>query len=461
MEDSHKLKIRALLDAAKTAFLAADEESELHYRKQLVDLDPLNARSLRGYGAACLMHERMEETLQTLEVLKSIPAARRDYRELKVDYLIDTEAVDELSTLLDEWFTLDPVANADAFSLTVKAWTNLGDDGLLEKLRRHCRLSKADFFRDAVGLYFHFKTPPDIQWSNHQVSTDPNQLVWFVNFVESLLDHGYYEQALATAVPMRKALRNAPLSDPAIRRSLDETISIGEYLLEHQSRAHALIKEDYSSDLLKSPVRAPNKIAFVFTGLNGRAMVGNRILDFYLAQLGYQSVFLRDLHRSGFSKGVQSLGKSREDTIRFIKSLCDTHQCNDPLFIGTSIGTFGAISHGVPMGASRFLLFGPVTAAGDKPTLMKLGDFRIPSVLIRCKREIPDGERRMQDFIGAADQDLNIKVVFNEDDALDGRFAQTLEGSRGVSLIANPDAGSHNALRATLAQGRFASLIER
>lgn len=444
--------------SAAQAVREGDIRNEIRMRRALVAMDPENARSLFQLGESYLYHGHREEAHDCILSLRSLSGGQNLARSLEVDALIETESYDRLSQRMEEWLVTLPI-DSDLIFLFLKAWQNCGKDIFLEKVAELCKTPEGGWVGSSIGLTYHLINVDDVKLPAGSVSASDSELSSMQSLLEAFIDHGRSELAITNAGAVRDSLSTFPEKKEAISYFLEETIALGEGLPSEAARLRPLIQDDFFKDLIISEPGETGKLAFVFTGLNGRALIGNRILDAHLVKLGYQSVFLRDKGRAGFGNGIESLGDSRNETISAMQRICAERNCSDPLIIGASIGTFGAISHGIPMGAKRFALFGPVTAAGDKGFLHRLGDLRGPALLSRATRTIPRGQRLMQDFFDSAPKDIDVRVVVNELDDLDCRYAETIESNKGVRTIKVPKGRSHNSLRSALAQGMFESII--
>lgn len=444
--------------SATQAVRKGDVRTEIRMRRALVKMDSNNVRSLFQLGECYLYHGHREEVQECILSLRALTDGEKLARTLELDYLIETEAYDRLYKRICEWSDA-PHESHEILNLLVRAWQNCGKDIFLEKLAELCQSAESGWVGSAIGLTYHLINVNHVKLPSGPISASDEELTSMQSLLEAFIDHGRRDMGITNAQAVKNSLSTIPKKKEAISYFLDETIALGEGLPNEADLIRPIILDDFFKDVIISQPGELGKLAFVFTGLNGRALVGNRILDSHLARLGYQTVFLKDKDRVAFGNGIASLGSSRTATIAAMQRLCRDTNCSDPLMIGASIGTFGAISHGLPMGARRFALFGPVTAAGDKRFLHGLDDLRGPALLSRAARAIPAGQRLMQDFFDTAEQDIDVRVVVNELDDLDCRYAETIESNRGVRTIKVPGGRSHNSLRSALAKGMFGSLI--
>ena len=311
------------------------------------------------------------------------------------------------------------------------------------------------------SLTFHFRTIEDIADELKTIGFGRRRLHDYLSLVEALADHGRVDLALATTRRILADLEATESEAAHLVQVCRDQITIFERLQTASPPSRPIISDDFRRDVIRSKQNGGNKIAIVFTGLNGRPLIGTQLLDRYLAQAGFDAVYLRDNVQRGFNEGVASLGPARSDTTAYIRGLMEVYDPNTSIVVGTSLGTFGAITNALHSGAKRFALFGPVTAVGDIDVAHRFGDHRADDLLRTNSDSVKDEDRRLWEFLATAPEGIRIDVVYDEYDALDARYARSIGFIPGVKLHAIPARGTHNALRSSLATGLFSDLLER
>lgn len=453
--------IKALLNQANDAKATGDRDTELATWQQLnaeaTDLDP---RVLYQMGSAFIAHEQYHEVEPILEGLHRLEPDGRIYRLLAIEYWASRRETDNIVRHLNEWIS-NTDETEDLIAIAEAAWTYTGDPHVFKAFEKACLKAIPSQKAIATGAIFHMLDPIEHMARNSRSRFDLEGLRLLGGLAEALIDQGQIRYAQGLTSSVAKSLTGDQKITKKFLPLLSELLEMSSRWQAEDTLTRPLIEEDFTKDVILSEPAKPGKLAVIFAGWNGRPLIGSRILDNQLAQLGYQTLFLRDANGVGFGAGIQSLGQDRPETLSALDKIITETGATDPVFIGASIGTFGAVSHGLPLGIRRIALFGPVTSAGDRAFLHALGDFRGGVLLNKTSRDIPVGEQLMSDFISRAEHEFTLKAVVGDAYQIDINYAESISHHDQVDVVKIQNFAEHNTLRPAIARGLFENIIER
>jgi len=453
-------QIKLLADQAKSARASGDRDNEL---KALFAINGIDASGDPHWkvklGRSLIVHELYDDAATILRELGEKETGGSSYKLLSTEYLASLEKTDQLKANFEKWIT-EPYSPAELIPIAEAAWTFTGDPELFNKLREICIASGPDFTAVAVGAMFHILNPATSMPGQMKVNFALSQLKHLTTVAEALIDQGRIGAARGFIATVLRTMSGNDNVRSQIFRHLKELSRLSNAWVDQTDLPRRIIDEDFTKDVIISEPGEPGKLAVIFTGWNGRPLVGSRILDNQLAKLGYQTILLRDANSVGYGLGIRSLGQDRTSTLRAIEKLIENTGVSDPVFIGTSIGTFGAVSHGLPLGINKFALFGPVTAAGNRSFLHQIGDYRGGVLLNRASRNIPEEEQLMSQFISRASHTFDMRVIVAEGHALDKKYAESISSYDGVDVREVKNYHEHNTLKPTIIRGQLSEHVK-
>jgi len=99
-----------------------------------------------------------------------------------------------------------------------------------------------------------------------------------------------------------------------------------------------------------------DKLVISFAGLEGRPA-----FQFYgtLRDLGYNALFLKDINKNWYNRGVSCFGNDIEDTLVILRHLTSFFDKKNIFFIGGSMGGYGALLYSSLLGFGNVLAFSP------------------------------------------------------------------------------------------------------
>lgn len=128
---------------------------------------------------------------------------------------------------------------------------------------------------------------------------------------------------------------------------------------------------DRGEDIVVSPPGQRGAV-FVFCGLSDRPTFDLPVLDALLAQYGYRGIYLRDPGRTAFVAGIGEGGRAAfGSTLR--RLLGDER--GEVIFLGSSMGGYGAIDWGCELGIGRIVAFSTPTCSNPE-VLARIGEER-------------------------------------------------------------------------------------
>ena len=452
--------VKALLNQANHAKATGDRETELAIWQQLNgEASERDPRLLYQIGSAFIAHEQYDEIQAILEELVTLAPEGRIYRLLAIEYWASRRQTDHIVNHLNDWISKADDTE-DLIAIAEVAWTYTGHTDVFKVFEKACLKAIPSQKAIATGAIFHMLDPIEHMKRNSQSRFDLEGLRLLGGLAEALIDQGQIRYAQALISSVSKSLTGDQKITKKFLPLLSELYEMCSRWQAEDTLPRPLIEEDFTKDVILSKSAEPGKLAVIFAGWNGRPLVGSRILDNQLAQMGYQTLFLRDANGVGFGSGIQSLGSDRSETLSALDKIIKDTGATDPVFIGASIGTFGAISHGLPLGIRRLALFGPVTSAGDRAFLHALGDFRGGVLLNKTSRDIPVGEQLMSDFINRAEHDFTIKAVVGDAYPIDIKYAESIAHHDQVEVVKIQNFAEHNTLRPAIARSLLESIVE-
>jgi len=460
MISDQKTIIDELVTEAKRALVRGNRDRELDVWKQIdVENKDRDPNLLWQLGSVLIAHEEYDRAEAIIAELGELDLTGAAYRYLTVEYLASRQRTKELVDALRDW-SEGEFRPRELIPIVETAWTYTGAPEVFDVLKRLCKKGVPDFTAVSTGAIFHVLDPVKVLPKINHFTANKQQLRLLGGFVEALIDHGRPQDARSVITSVLETFTGNETVKSKVLSVFSALNRLCDAWVKPSDLPRPVIEEDFSRDVIVSEPGLPGKLAVVFTGWNGRPLVGSRILDNQLAKLGYQTVFLRDANSVGYGCGVRSLGDNRQQTLQSLEGLISECGGTDPVFIGASIGTFGAVSHGLPLGVRRFVLFGPVTAAGDRPFLHDLGDFRGGVLLNRTSRNVPPGEQLMSDFMSGASHSFAMKVIVGERHKMDVNYATSIASFDGVETVKLSNYAEHNTLRPVIAEGRFEEIVE-
>jgi pimeloyl-ACP methyl ester carboxylesterase len=209
------------------------------------------------------------------------------------------------------------------------------------------------------------------------------------------------------------------------------------------------IRRDYAAE--------SDVLLVVFSGLkqNPRALPGFSFKNPTEGML-VKKLFLRDLDRAWFLKGLRGVTAGVEETVAFLRAEVVATGARRVVFTGYSLGGFAALLYGALLGVDEVQAISPQTFVAFWRRL-RSGDHRWR----RHVWKLHFGKtRRFQDLKPILQQAGQTKfhVHFARDSRLDPRHAEHVRGLPGVTLHEYPE-GGHRLVTALHDRRELRSLL--
>ena len=209
------------------------------------------------------------------------------------------------------------------------------------------------------------------------------------------------------------------------------------------------IRRDYAA--------ASDVLLVVFSGLkkNPRAMPGfsfKKITD----DLPAKKLFLRDLDRAWFLKGLRGVTRNVEETVAFLRAEMAATGARRTVLTGYSLGGFAALLYGALLGADEVQAISPQTFITFWRRL-RCGDHRWRRYIWRLHFSNP---RRFHDLKPILQQasGTQFHVHYARDSRCDPSHAEHLRGLNGVTLHEYAE-GGHRLITALHDNGELRQLL--
>lgn len=310
----------------------------------------------------------------------------------------------------------------------------------------------------------------------HYVSGAPGDITRLFGVARDLWpDANVIPQLEASIVERTPATTPAPAPTTAAQRlraerMLQQSITTGRTRPEtlaadfrRQTENHALLRpiitDDPAKDVIVSPHTQGQNVVIVFTGLADVAMVPLEVTDTYLAMQNTTAIYLKDMHRLLYCRGIRSLGDDFETGVAALQSLLSALGTYKSLtVIGTSGGGQGALNFGIALNADRILCFSTTTNT-TTAFLNSIGDTRGKTVVRRLNTLAPAPLLDIRSRLMASGFNGRIDLIYGADDEIDRKHAENLKGIGNTALHPIPDYAAHPSLMETIARNALPDVL--
>lgn len=413
----------------------------LHKRAVLPDVDRNDA--LLKYLRVCLQYNEIDRA-QAIRALV-------DLRKVRGQHIIATlDAADgnqtEVLDRVHSWLA-DPNANPKLFGLIENLWIEAGIPELFDPMRRAAWCWRHEPGVVGRALAYHLIGMKGVNPGNlpvaDELTINPDN---HLDIIEALIDHG----DVTTADHILQKTEQLTSS-----RNKNRRLAFGSLISSLRSlpTRREIVVDNPNLDWILSKPADPGKLCIFFTGLNGRSGVGGiRIIDRFLASYGYQVLYVRDFNRLAYAKGILSRGPNQSDALEALSRVIHSSGASDPIFFGASLGTAGAIEHGLKLKVQRIIAFGYHSRIKSNDR-WRIGDSRAPLVNFREGSWTSAPKFSLPEQLERSDHEFKIDVVFERSNLVDTFYARSLQNLRGLRLHPMSNSMSHNCLRSAMIDG--------
>ncbi len=197
---------------------------------------------------------------------------------------------------------------------------------------------------------------------------------------------------------------------------------------------------DDGSPIRRDYAAASDVLLVVFSGLkkNPRALPGFSFKN-PTDGIRVKKLFLRDLDRAWFLKGLRGVTTNVEETVAFLRAEAATVGARRIVLTGYSLGGFAALLYGARLGADEVQAFSPQTFVSFWRRL-RCGDHRWRRYVWRLNLGNTGRYQDLQPVLRQAGS-TRFHIHFARDSRLDPRHAEHLRGLPGVTLHEHPQGG--------------------
>ena len=222
------------------------------------------------------------------------------------------------------------------------------------------------------------------------------------------------------------------------------------------SSSIAPFADDLARDIQIVSRPGADGVLFVFTSGFHKFHVPLNLMHRWFCNLGVSIVYLRDFNRLFFLQGIRSLGDGTGAALRGLREIAARLGVSRIGCIGASSGSYGALRHGLYLGANSVLcLAGPTMFDESIPGLVaqerRLGPFAEPIDTARLDLAVLYGE---------ATRPPRVRMIFGADHENDVCEAENMGHLPHVELLPLPGHASHAVVPRLVTDGTFRSHLE-
>lgn len=211
------------------------------------------------------------------------------------------------------------------------------------------------------------------------------------------------------------------------------------------------IQRDYSSDA---------RVLFIaFSGLR-RAPKERPGFSFIhiTGALPAKKLFVRDLTKAWYLRGLPGISRSVADTTEFFRSEIAAVGAERVVVVGYSLGGFAAMLYGTLLDADEVHAFSPQTFVSLRQRI-RYGDHRWNRYALKLPLTTPRAYRDLRPVLERSSASTRHHVYFAEDSRLDVLHARHIEGLRDVTFHPFKE-GRHRLVTALRDSGELLKIFE-
>lgn len=249
------------------------------------------------------------------------------------------------------------------------------------------------------------------------------------------------------------------VSDPEVGRSVLHFLKIAKLLKKNINDRSLPSIQARDKGVIYYRKPESTKALLLFNGQD--QSVGNvpiNVFQHFIEGLDINVIYLIDIQRAFYMKGVPELGSNYEETIASLKSILKDMNVSDVYCLGTSGGGYAATIYSLDLQARAALTFS--TPANFKEDF-RINDSRVgKNIMMRLLNKIPDHLFDLTELIQGYErvpEIINYVGGENDDDLYSGRYLDTLSN---VTLVEVEGATEHCVLPQLIAEEKFNGIVE-
>ncbi len=198
------------------------------------------------------------------------------------------------------------------------------------------------------------------------------------------------------------------------------------------TRRRPLIQVDPSCEMQVAAVAGAETALLVFTGSNDALSMPLPLFDSYISPLDLTVIYLKDLSRLRYLRGIGTVGGDYPGTISVLREVLARIGARRICTFGNCAGGFGALRYGIELNAARIITFGAPTHSPHE-TPEKFEQARNFS-RTRLTTRVPAGMSDLRPFLQQHSYHTQIDMFYDADDPRDTLHATHLADQSGVTL---------------------------
>lgn len=178
-----------------------------------------------------------------------------------------------------------------------------------------------------------------------------------------------------------------------------------------------------------------------------------------LMGLPIKRLYLRDLNRAWFLRGLRGVTKDVEETVAFLRAEAKSVQAQRIILTGYSLGGFAALLYGSLLGADEVHALSPQTFLSFWRRL-RARDHRWRRYVLPLHFRPTRRFHELRPWLAQVEGRTKFHVHFARDSRLDGIHAHSVSGLPGVTIHSHPE-GGHRLVTALMESGELRAIFER
>lgn len=195
----------------------------------------------------------------------------------------------------------------------------------------------------------------------------------------------------------------------------------------------------------------------VFTGLAAKASLSLPVFDRYMAGLEVSTIYLTDIGRWLFMRGISELAAGYDETLEALREQIARLGAGPVTTIGTSAGGYAAMRYGVDLGAAATLCFSPPSNL----TAEFLAEDRRGQLVAKRLQALDAEMLDLRPHLLSREAVNPIDIFYGAGMPQDRRHAEHLRGVPGVTLHPLDTIDIHGTMKTMAAAGTLAATLER
>ena len=177
-----------------------------------------------------------------------------------------------------------------------------------------------------------------------------------------------------------------------------------------------------------------------------------------LAGLPVNKLYLRDLDKAWFLRGLRGVTGNVEGTAKFLRAEAAAAKARRIIYTGYSLGGFAALLYGAMCGADEVRAISPQTFIGFWPRL-RARDHRWQRYVLPLHFSLTRSYHDLRPWLAKCSPQTQLHIHFARDSRLDALHAEHVRGLPQIAIHEYAD-GSHRLVTAMRESGELRAILE-